>query len=103
MFSVPWEVLALALFSVDRRHHSYLAAPTSMLSLFVCLTRLDVASCSISVLRFWVLCWFLVRQEYIVRDNEVLIVDTFSGRVLEGRRYSDGLHQCIEAKEGVCR
>ncbi|CAM9543619.1 unnamed protein product, partial [Ectocarpus sp. 4 AP-2014] len=40
-------------------------------------------------------------KEYIVRDTEVLIVDTFSGRVLEGRRYSDGLHQCIEAKEGI--
>ncbi|CAM9736693.1 unnamed protein product [Pylaiella littoralis] len=40
-------------------------------------------------------------KEYIVRGNEVLIVDTFSGRVLEGRRYSDGLHQCIEAKEGI--
>lgn len=43
---------------------------------------------------------FCVMKEYIVRDNDVLIVDTFSGRVLEGRRYSDGLHQCIEAKEG---
>lgn len=43
---------------------------------------------------------FFFVQEYIVRGNEVLIVDTFSGRVLEGRRYSDGLHQCIEAKEG---
>lgn len=42
----------------------------------------------------------ILLQEYIVRDKEVLIVDTFSGRVLEGRRYSDGLHQCIEAKEG---
>ncbi|CBN74990.1 preprotein translocase subunit SecA [Ectocarpus siliculosus] len=40
-------------------------------------------------------------KEYIVRDTEVLIVDTFSGRVLEGRRYSDGLHQSIEAKEGI--
>ncbi|CAM9575905.1 unnamed protein product, partial [Ectocarpus sp. 8 AP-2014] len=40
-------------------------------------------------------------KEYIVRGKEVLIVDTFSGRVLEGRRYSDGLHQCIEAKEGI--
>ena len=39
-------------------------------------------------------------QEYIVRGDEVLIVDSFSGRVLEGRRYSDGLHQSIEAKEG---
>ncbi len=49
---------------------------------------------------FWVHVLIMPRQEYIVRDNEVLIVDTFSGRVLEGRRYSDGLHQCIEAKEG---
>jgi len=39
--------------------------------------------------------------EYIVRDGEVLIVDEFTGRVLEGRRYSEGLHQAIEAKEGV--
>ena len=40
-------------------------------------------------------------DEYIVRDGEVLIVDEFTGRVLEGRRYSEGLHQAIEAKEGV--
>ena len=40
-------------------------------------------------------------DEYIVRDAEVLIVDEFTGRVLEGRRYSEGLHQAIEAKEGV--
>jgi preprotein translocase subunit SecA len=39
--------------------------------------------------------------EYLVRDGEVLIVDEFTGRVLEGRRYSDGLHQAIEAKESV--
>ncbi|MCE7883599.1 MAG: preprotein translocase subunit SecA [Actinobacteria bacterium ATB1] len=39
--------------------------------------------------------------EYIVRDGEVLIVDEFTGRVLEGRRYSEGLHQAIEAKERV--
>lgn len=38
---------------------------------------------------------------YIVRDNEVLIVDEFTGRVLPGRRWSDGLHQAIEVKEGV--
>lgn len=38
---------------------------------------------------------------YIVRNNEVVIVDEFSGRVLGGRRWSDGLHQAIEAKEGV--
>lgn len=39
--------------------------------------------------------------EYVVRDGEVLIVDEFTGRILGGRRYSDGLHQAIEAKEGV--
>jgi preprotein translocase subunit SecA len=40
-------------------------------------------------------------KDYIVRDGEVLIVDEFTGRILEGRRYSEGLHQAIEAKEGV--
>ncbi len=39
--------------------------------------------------------------EYVVRDGEVLIVDEFTGRILAGRRYSDGLHQALEAKEGV--
>ena len=39
--------------------------------------------------------------EYIVQDGNVYIVDEFTGRVLEGRRYSEGLHQAIEAKEGV--
>jgi len=39
--------------------------------------------------------------DYMVREGEVLIVDEFTGRVLSGRRYSDGLHQAIEAKEGV--
>ena len=40
-------------------------------------------------------------QQYVVRDGEVHIVDEFTGRVLTGRRYSEGLHQAIEAKEGV--
>ena len=39
--------------------------------------------------------------DYIVRDKEIMIVDEFTGRVLSGRRWSDGLHQAIEAKEGV--
>ena len=39
--------------------------------------------------------------EYIVRDGEVIIVDEFTGRTLSGRRWSDGLHQAVEAKEGV--
>jgi preprotein translocase subunit SecA len=40
-------------------------------------------------------------RDYIVRDGEVLIVDEFTGRVLAGRRYNEGMHQAIEAKEGV--
>ncbi|OUC08705.1 preprotein translocase subunit SecA, partial [Litorilinea aerophila] len=40
-------------------------------------------------------------RDYIVRNNEVVIVDEFTGRLMEGRRYSEGLHQAIEAKEGV--
>ncbi|PWF99417.1 preprotein translocase subunit SecA [Levilactobacillus bambusae] len=40
-------------------------------------------------------------KDYVVHDDEVLIVDSFTGRVMEGRRYSDGLHQAIEAKENV--
>ena len=40
-------------------------------------------------------------HDYIVKDNEVMIVDEFTGRVMPGRRYSDGLHQAIEAKEHV--
>ncbi len=40
-------------------------------------------------------------QQYIVQDGEVIIVDDFTGRLMPGRRYSDGLHQAIEAKEGV--
>ena len=44
---------------------------------------------------------FLKDKDYIVRDNQVQIIDEFTGRVLDGRRYSDGLHQAIEAKEGV--
>ncbi len=39
--------------------------------------------------------------DYVVKDNQVIIVDTFTGRLMPGRRYSDGLHQAIEAKENV--
>ena len=46
--------------------------------------------------------YIMIRDEnYIVKDNEILIVDEFTGRLMQGRRYSDGLHQAIEAKEGV--
>lgn len=44
---------------------------------------------------------FLNNQQYIVKDGEVVIVDEFTGRLSEGRRWSDGLHQAIEAKENV--
>ena len=44
---------------------------------------------------------FKLDEDYIVSDGEVVIVDEFTGRLMNGRRYSDGLHQAIEAKEGV--
>ncbi len=44
---------------------------------------------------------YRIDVDYIVKDGEVLIVDEFTGRTLHGRRYSEGLHQAIEAKEGV--
>jgi preprotein translocase subunit SecA len=39
--------------------------------------------------------------DYIVQEGEVIIVDEFTGRIMPGRRYSDGLHQALEAKEKV--
>ena len=44
---------------------------------------------------------FKLDRDYIVKEGEVIIVDEFTGRILSGRRYSDGLHQALEAKEGV--
>ena len=44
---------------------------------------------------------FHLDDEYMIRNGEILIVDEFTGRAMEGRRYSEGLHQAIEAKEGV--
>ncbi|WP_322893237.1 MULTISPECIES: preprotein translocase subunit SecA [unclassified Yoonia] len=44
---------------------------------------------------------FTKEKDYIVRDNEVVLIDEFTGRMMTGRRLSDGLHQAIEAKEGV--
>ena len=44
---------------------------------------------------------FMRDQEYLVKDGEVVIVDEFTGRTMPGRRWSDGLHQAVEAKEGV--
>ena len=44
---------------------------------------------------------FSLGKDYIVKDNSVKIIDEFTGRVLEGRRYSDGLHQALEAKENI--
>jgi preprotein translocase subunit SecA len=46
-------------------------------------------------------CLYERDVEYVVQDNQVLIVDEFTGRILPGRRWSDGLHQAVEAKEGV--
>jgi len=47
------------------------------------------------------LALFKKERDYIVREDEVIIVDEFTGRLMQGRRYSEGLHQAIEAKEGV--
>jgi preprotein translocase subunit SecA len=44
---------------------------------------------------------YLKDKDYVVKDNEVIIVDEFTGRLMVGRRWSDGLHQAVEAKEGV--
>ncbi len=44
---------------------------------------------------------FTKDKDYIVKDNQIYIIDEFTGRIMEGRRYSDGLHQALEAKEGV--
>src|SRR5690606_18453089 len=44
---------------------------------------------------------FFRDQQYVVQDGEVVIVDEFTGRLMAGRRWSDGLHQAVEAKEGV--
>jgi len=44
---------------------------------------------------------FLRDRDYVVKDNQVIIVDEFTGRLMFGRRWSDGLHQAVEAKEGV--
>jgi preprotein translocase subunit SecA len=44
---------------------------------------------------------FQIDKDYIVKDGQVIIVDEFTGRIMPGRRYSDGLHQALEAKEGV--
>ncbi len=50
-------------------------------------------------LKAWTL--FHRDQQYIIKDDEIVIVDEFTGRLMYGRRYSDGIHQAIEAKEGI--
>ncbi len=46
--------------------------------------------------------YIMIRDiDYVVQEGKVLIVDQFTGRIMDGRRYSDGLHQAIEAKENV--
>lgn len=44
---------------------------------------------------------FAIDRDYILKDSKVIIIDEFTGRMMEGRRYSDGLHQALEAKEGA--
>src|SRR5207244_8932104 len=58
------------------------------------LTRFDDAALKAHAL-------YHLDQQYVVKDGEVIIVDEFTGRLMYGRRWSDGLHQAVEAKEGV--
>jgi preprotein translocase subunit SecA len=62
-------------------------------------TNISLMHYTLASLRAHVL--FLRDVDYIVKNNEVVIVDEFTGRVMSGRRWSDGLHQAVEAKEGV--
>jgi len=62
-------------------------------------TKIDVLHSLNQALRAHTL--FQLDRDYIVKDNQVLIVDEFTGRLMEGRRWSDGLHQAVEAKERV--
>ena len=61
--------------------------------------HLEIQHCIILALRAHNLMF--LDKDYVVKDDEVLIVDEFTGRIMPGRRYSDGLHQAIEAKEHV--
>ena len=62
-------------------------------------TQIDLIHNINQALRAHVL--FKIDQDYVVKDNQVIIVDEFTGRLMPGRRFSDGLHQALEAKEGV--
>ena len=61
--------------------------------------HMDIAHMSVQCLKAHYL--YRADVDYVVKEGEVLIVDEFTGRILEGRRYSDGLHQAIEAVEGL--
>ncbi len=63
------------------------------------IAHIDLAHQIIQSLRAWHL--FEKNVDYVVKEGEVIIVDEFTGRLMLGRRYSEGLHQAIEAKEGV--
>ena len=67
--------------------------------LFADLARSEMAHKILQALKAWHL--FQRDVHYVVKDGEIVIVDEFTGRLMFGRRYSDGLHQAIEAKEGV--
>lgn len=62
-------------------------------------TQIDVIHHVNQALRAHVL--FKIDEDYVVKDDQVIIVDEFTGRLMPGRRFSDGLHQALEAKEGV--
>jgi preprotein translocase subunit SecA len=66
-----------------------------------CTRAQHLASCTTSTPALRAHALYQRDVDYIVRDGEVIIVDEFTGRTLPGRRWSDGLHQAVEAKEGV--
>ena len=61
--------------------------------------NMEMSHCFMAVLRAKAL--MKRDRDYVVKDGEIIIVDEFTGRLMQGRRYSDGLHQAIEAKEGL--
>lgn len=62
---------------------------------------MDKAKSCITLISYCAFTLFENDQEYVVIDNKVVIVDEFTGRQMPGRRFSDGLHQALEAKENV--
>ena len=94
-------------FTVDEKHKNVVLTEAGVESIEKALNldsiysvdNMDIAHMSVQCLK--AIHLYKKDVEYVVKDGEVLIVDEFTGRILDGRRYSDGLHQAIEAIEGL--